>query len=227
MIFELYSYLHPVLNKKILPLFDDNVRIYFTHPSADKEEKMAERKEQLHRNESSGAPIRILGTNPNNPEDGKILLWTKAGWFERIENQSGDVSFTLVAKSADELKDFVERDLGSVKLFQLGPEYRRKVSEEFTGQSMSSDLEIYYATERERKNKLLTTIGISLIIIGLLVFGVGIYFRLTYSPINFKADQYSLLFRQVYSAGLSGILAGGIKDVFGWIFVGLSNGGKR
>jgi len=210
-----------------LPLIGNSARIDFTYSSGYQEEKMAQRKEQLYRNESHGASTRILGTNPNNPEEGRVFLWTKAGWFERIENQSGDLNFTLVAKSEDEMSVFIERDLASIDLVQLGPEYRKKVFEEFTGQSMANDLEIHYMIESEKKNRLLTTIGISLVILGLLIFGVGIYFRLTYSPINFKGDQYTLLFRQVYSAGLSGILTGGIMDVYGWIILGLSYRGKR
>jgi len=191
---------------------------------------MAEDKKHLHGNKSHRTPIRIFGTNPNNPEEGRIFLWTKAGWFERIEGQSGDMTFFLVAQSEDELRDFVAHDDPSADLTQLGPEYRKRASEEFTGQPTSSDLEIYLATERQRTNRLLTITGISLVIMGLLIFGAGFYFRLTYNPVNFnvsKVSEYRLAYSQAYSAGIIGILIGLIMHIFGWIFMGFTNMGKR
>ena len=184
-------------------------------------------KEHELTNESRNSIIRILGSNLSNPEKGRIFLWTKAGWFERIESQSGDLTFVSIAQSEHLLRIRVSLEDPSTELVQLDPEYRKKVSAEFTGQSIPSDLEIYLAQERGRKNRLLRTAGLSLIIVGLLLLGAGIYFRLAYSPANFQASDYKLLFRQAYYGGLSGIVVGITMDVFGWIIMGLTSVGKQ
>ena len=178
---------------------------------------MVEQKKNLQRNRSHAASIKIFGTNPANPAKGRIFLWTKAGWFERIEGESGDMTFTDVAQSEAELRDFVKRDDPSADLVQLGIEYRKKTAAEFTG-----DLEIYYATDQERRNRALTAAGISFVILGLLIFGGGIYFRSTYNAINFKPADYKFLYLQAYSGGLSGIIVGTIVHVFGWVILGLT-----
>jgi hypothetical protein len=178
---------------------------------------MVAQKENLHRKKSRAAPIRIFGTDPDNPAEGRIFLWTKAGWFERIEDQPGDLTFTDVAQSEVELRDFIKRDDPSVDLVQLGTEYRKKTLAEFT-----DDIEIYYATERERRNRLLTITGTSFVILGLLILGAGIYFRSTYNPVNFKSADYKFLYLQAYSGGLSGVIVGAIMLVFGWVILGLT-----
>jgi hypothetical protein len=98
---------------------------------------MVEGREHMDRNEFRGARLRIFGTNPDSPEEGRIFVWTKSGWFERIEGQSGDVAFTQIAKSEDDLRELISRDDPSVDLVLLGHEYRKMVSEEFTEQSES------------------------------------------------------------------------------------------
>ena len=87
--------------------------------------------------EFRGAKLRILGTNPDNPDEGRIFVWTKMGWFERLEGQSGDVAFTPVAQSESELRELISRDDPSADLVQLGGDYRKMVSEEFMEQSPS------------------------------------------------------------------------------------------
>jgi hypothetical protein len=182
-----------------------------------KEGKMVEDKENVRKNKAKAAPIKIFGTDPKHPEEGRIFLWTKAGWFERIEDRPGDLTFTYVAQSEIELRQFINRDEPSVDLVQLGSEYRKKTAAEFTG-----DLEIYYATEREKRNRSLTGIGISLVILGLFILGAGIYFRSTYNPVNFKSTSYQFVFSQAFSAGLSAIIVGMIMHVFGWAILGLT-----
>ena len=178
---------------------------------------MGEQQKDLQRDKSNAGAIKIFGTNPDNPAEGRIFLWTKAGWFERIEDQPGDLTFTDVAQSEVELRDFVKRDDPSVDLVQLGTEYRKRTAAEFTG-----DLDIYYATDRERRNRSLTAAGISFVIMGLLILGAGIYFRSTYNPVNFKPANYIFLYLQAYSGGLSGIIVGTILHVFGWVILGLT-----
>jgi hypothetical protein len=89
------------------------------------------------REESRGAKIQILGTNPDSPEKGRIFVWTKMGWFERIEGQSGDIVFTPIADSEEELRELISRDNPNADLDDLRGKYRKKVSEEFIEQSPS------------------------------------------------------------------------------------------
>jgi hypothetical protein len=87
--------------------------------------------------EARGAKIQILGTNPDNPEKGRIFVWTKMGWFERLEGQSGDIAFTPIAESEKELREVISRDNPNTDLDDLRGEFRKKVSEEFKEQSPS------------------------------------------------------------------------------------------
>ena len=98
---------------------------------------MANDEGQTEREEFRGAPIQILGTNPSDPEEGRIFVWTKMGWFERLEGPWGDVAFTPVAESEKELRELISRDNLQVDVTELGGEYRKKVSEEFIEQSPS------------------------------------------------------------------------------------------
>jgi len=98
---------------------------------------MANDEGQSEREEFRGAPIQILGTNPDDPEEGRIFVWTKMGWFERLEGQWGDVAFTPVAESEEELRELILRDNPEADLNELGGGFRKKVSEEFIEQSPS------------------------------------------------------------------------------------------
>ncbi len=86
---------------------------------------------------SSGTGIRVFGTNPTQPDEGRIFVWTKMGWFERIEVQSGAVAFTPVARSEGELREYISRDNPSSDLVALSGRFRKMVSEEFNEQSPS------------------------------------------------------------------------------------------
>ena len=98
---------------------------------------MVDNEENSEREESRGAKIQILGTNPDNPEKGRIFVWTKMGWFERLEGQSGDIAFTPIAESEKELREVISRDNPNTDLDDLRGEFRKKVSEEFIEQSPS------------------------------------------------------------------------------------------
>jgi hypothetical protein len=89
------------------------------------------------RDEFRGAQIQILGTDPDTPDNGRVFVWTKMGWFERLEGQSGNVAFTHVAESEEELRELISRDNPLADLAKLGGKYRKKVSKEFTEQSLS------------------------------------------------------------------------------------------
>ena len=98
---------------------------------------MEEGREHITGNEFRGARIRIFGTNSDNPYEGRVFIWTKMGWFERIEGQSGGAAFIPVAKSQGELRELISRDDPSSDLIPLSGEYRKMVSEEFIEQSPS------------------------------------------------------------------------------------------
>ena len=98
---------------------------------------MVERRENLSYDEFSGARIQILGTNPNNPYEGRIFVWTKMGWYERLEGQAGNAAFTHIAESQDELRELISRENSGAGLFEIGGEYRKIVSLEFIAQSRS------------------------------------------------------------------------------------------
>jgi hypothetical protein len=98
---------------------------------------MADNKEHSEREESWGANIQIMGTNPDNPEKGRIFVWTKMGWFERLVGPSGDIAFTPIAESEEELRELVSRDNTDTDLGDLRGKYRKMVTEEFIEQSPS------------------------------------------------------------------------------------------
>jgi hypothetical protein len=89
------------------------------------------------REEFRGARIQILGTNMDTPEEGRIFVWTKMGWFERLEGPSGNVAFTPVADSEEELRELISWDNPQADLHELVGKNRKKVSEEFIEQSLS------------------------------------------------------------------------------------------
>lgn len=108
---------------------------------------MKEESEYGTQEEFRGARVRVLGTDRANPEEGRIFVWTKMGWFERIEGQSGDVAFIPVAESEDELHEFISRDNPSFDLVPLSREYRKRVSDEFMDQSPSYRNSPEYSSE--------------------------------------------------------------------------------
>jgi hypothetical protein len=73
----------------------------------------------------------------DSPDEGRIFVWTKTGWFERIEGSLGNVAFTPIADSEGRLRELIARDEPLVDLVELGGEYRKMVSEEFLEQSTS------------------------------------------------------------------------------------------
>jgi hypothetical protein len=100
---------------------------------------MMQDRDQLEQNEdeSRGTGLRIYGTNREQPDEGRIFVLTKMGWFERIEAPSGAVAFTPVARSESEMKELVSSDDPSAELVQLGGHYNKMVAREFIEQSSS------------------------------------------------------------------------------------------
>jgi hypothetical protein len=87
--------------------------------------------DRMAREEFRGARPRIFGTDPDNPEHGRVFIWTKMGWFERSEGPWGDVTFTPVADSEDELKEWISREDPDIDLVEMNNEFGRTVYQEF------------------------------------------------------------------------------------------------
>jgi len=90
-----------------------------------------EDREEMIQDEFRGARPRVYGTNREDPEDGRVFVWTKTGWFERLEGTSGNVAFTPIADSEDELKNLIAEDDPDYDFIELGGDFRRVVTEEF------------------------------------------------------------------------------------------------
>ena len=73
------------------------------------------------REETSGTKIQIMGTNPDNPVDGRIFVW----------------AFTPIAESEKELREVISRDNPDAELCDITGEFRKQVVEEFIDQSPS------------------------------------------------------------------------------------------
>jgi hypothetical protein len=89
---------------------------------------------QSEQEEFRGARIQVLGTNRDAPEEGRIFVWTKMGWFERLEGESGN-AVTPVARLEKELREYISRGNPSVDLFPLGGKYKKMVAEQFNEQT--------------------------------------------------------------------------------------------
>jgi hypothetical protein len=90
--------------------------------------------ERMAKEQMKGAKPRVFGTDGDNPEDGRIFVWTKMGWLERIEGSWGNVEFSPVADSEDDLKAWLGKDDPSVDLVELDDEVGRMVYDEFMEQ---------------------------------------------------------------------------------------------
>ena len=87
--------------------------------------------DRMAREEFRGARPRVFGTDPDNPEHGRVFIWTKMGWFERVEGPWGDVTFTPVADSEEQLKESISRTNPDFDLIELDTEFGRTVYQEF------------------------------------------------------------------------------------------------
>ena len=87
--------------------------------------------ERMARDQFSGARPRVFTTDPDHPLRGRIFIWSKVGWFERMEGPWGDVAFDPVADSEDELKNWISGENPDVDLVALDDEYGRMVFQEF------------------------------------------------------------------------------------------------
>ncbi len=87
--------------------------------------------DRMAREEFRGACPRIFGTDPDNPEHGRVFVWTKMGWFERIEGPWGDIAFTPVADSEDQLRELISQNNPDIDLVEFENEFGKTVYQEF------------------------------------------------------------------------------------------------
>jgi hypothetical protein len=96
--------------------------------------------DRMARDEFKGAAARIFTTNPDDPENGRTFIWTKVGWFEREEGSWGDVAFTPIGDSEDQVRELISQEDPEADLVELNrkTEFGRVVFEEFSEQSESA-----------------------------------------------------------------------------------------
>jgi hypothetical protein len=92
---------------------------------------------RMGRDEFRGARPRIYTTNADDAEHGRIFIWSKVGWFERVEGPWGDIAFTPVADSEDELKNWLAQSIPDFDLVEidLNTEFGKMVFAEFREQA--------------------------------------------------------------------------------------------
>ena len=108
---------------------------------------MTERRKDRAKNEAADNPVRVYGTEAANPDNRRIFVWTKTGWFERVQGESGGVAFVPAAKSEDELRELISRGGTPDDLVQLRGEFRKTVIEEFMEQVTSYEDSGEYSEE--------------------------------------------------------------------------------
>jgi hypothetical protein len=92
---------------------------------------------RMGREEFRAARPRIYGTNPADPEHGRVFVWSKVGWFERVGGPWGDVAFTPAADSEDELKDWLSQTIPDLDFVEvdLNTDFGKTAFAEFKEQS--------------------------------------------------------------------------------------------
>lgn len=82
----------------------------------------------------AGVQPRVYATDYEEPEDGRVFVWARTRWYERLEGASGGVAFLHVADSDEEVKDVASRE-GAADLTELDDDFARMVIQEFVTQS--------------------------------------------------------------------------------------------
>ncbi len=92
---------------------------------------------RMGREEFRGVRPRIFSTNTADFEHGRIFVYSKVGWFERVEGPWGDVAFTPAADSEEELKDWLSQTIPDLDLVEIGfdTDFGKMVYQEFKEQA--------------------------------------------------------------------------------------------
>src|SRR5918997_6553630 len=80
-----------------------------------------------------GVQPRVFVTNPDNLEEGRTFVWAKARWYERLEGEMGNVAFSPVTDSEEELRSWLTQESGleATEMDEVDNEYSETVREEF------------------------------------------------------------------------------------------------
>jgi len=82
-----------------------------------------------------GAQPRVFVTNPDNLEEGRTFVWAKARWYERLEGEMGNLAFSPVTDSEEELRSWLTQESGlEAEATEVDDEYAETVREEFLNQ---------------------------------------------------------------------------------------------
>ena len=81
-----------------------------------------------------GAQPRVFVTNPNDLEESRTFVWAKARWYEWLEGEMGNVAFSPVADSEEELRSWLTQEDG-LEVTEVDSEYSETVREEFLDQT--------------------------------------------------------------------------------------------
>jgi len=76
----------------------------------------------------------VFSTNPENPEEGRTFVWGWTEWFERIEGPAGNIAFSPVAASQEELRDWLYQQ-DEPEPTEVAGEYGGIVRREFLDQA--------------------------------------------------------------------------------------------
>ena len=75
-------------------------------------------------------PERVYVTNPAAPSEGRVFIWHRTRWYERVAGEDGPAAFTPLADSDEELPDAVpEAREGS--FVEIEDDFAARVHEEF------------------------------------------------------------------------------------------------
>lgn len=81
-----------------------------------------------------GAQPRVFVTSPNDPAEGRTFVWAKARWYERLEGEMGNVAFSPLTDSEEELRSWLTEETG-LESTEVDSEYAETVRQEFLDQT--------------------------------------------------------------------------------------------
>ncbi|MDI6858695.1 MAG: hypothetical protein QME71_10315 [Dehalococcoidia bacterium] len=77
---------------------------------------------------------RVFATNADEPEEGRVFVWSLARWYERLEGELGGVVFSPITDSEEELRAMLNAE--GLDMTELDDEFARDVREEFREQDI-------------------------------------------------------------------------------------------
>jgi len=80
-----------------------------------------------------GFSPRVFGTQVEDPWNGRVFVWGKMGWYERLEGESGAVAFSPIAHSEEALRRQLHAE-GAPALVDLDDDFASLVIQEFSEQ---------------------------------------------------------------------------------------------